>query len=1150
MANAPDISLGGINFGQTILDEPRTATDTLTNNGSKSLTLTSNIVLSTGNTGRFQITSGYGTGALAAGSTRNMGVKYKADVRGSHATGMLLAFTYDSLPYTWTYSNVLAGSTHYAPDLTGSYNPPAWHTYIGNSKSGNCIFKNSGSLNLSVTSLEITGTDAARFELTGNTSAGTLSSGQERGIEVEYKGDSVGSHTAFVRVNFSYDGRTSYIDFSLSGETLETPLAQLWLDDTLIAEETAPVTGPDLDYMFLSIDHPYSGEDGTYADQGPVKYPMKREAGNYYTIIYDFGSSHDGRLLDKRQRKMAGYRTSGLSDDSRQVLTETLNVMGMSWMRDTNLNDKLLSEIAGILSVRHHRFGVVAQEEGYYIDVKAQQGTSISRTGDSDAEGAWFKAINFMASALEHGVLEQMQVNRPAVSTVKLMQLTNGDEDKIFLVNDTNYSTIESELTGYSDTDKTGFAADVAEGKILILPQNGQIGLQEWAGKGYISYYEDGTSKSCGMIIGGDYNGGYAGSMVPVYVPSVAAEANASTNSDLIQVKDPNGDPVDMVTGHFMYDNTDLALFGGAGGLAFKRTYFGGNHHIEGDLGFGWSHNYNIYAEVHSNSETGLGYRLPTDSAPMLAASVVILDLMTGDPGVKEWTTSSLIGKWGMDQLIDNAVSLHLESDLLTYICQPDGSYAKPPGINGTLTLNSGQYRMEERFGRAVQFNTAHRVSTITDADGNTVDFTYTNEKVTSVSDSFNHALTMGYTGYRLSSVTDSAGRSVSFGYTDDNLTSYTDSEGKVWNYGYIDDHKLETLQNPEGITTVTNTYDTLGRVMTQTVPRQAGNTSYNLYYSGYRSVEEDSQGNQVISHYDRKKRIIASENALGHTTHYTYDGQNHVISMTDPRGNATRFEYDGNNNLVRTVNALNEETVNTYDAQFRLTDITDNLGHAIHNDYDSEHHLEKTTVWPESGNAIETSSTFYPSGLPRTSTDGRGIVTTLTYDSYGNPDTSQTASTPAINYDYNGIGLMTSLTDQKSQTTSVVYDNRGLLSTRTDPLGNSMNRTYYDDGKIETITDRNSHTVTYTYTDAGKVDTVSFPDGTSTAFIYNNLDNLTQMVDSTGTTIFAYDALKRLISRTDANGFTVAYTYDEAGNLATLTYPGSKTVTYSHDPQ
>ncbi len=362
-----------------------------------------------------------------------------------------------------------------------------------------------------------------------------------------------------------------------------------------------------------------------------------------------------------------------------------------------------------------------------------------------------------------------------------------------------------------------------------------------------------------------------------------------------------------------------------------------------------------------------------------MAASFAILDLMTGDPGVKAWATSSLIGKWGMDQLIDNAVSLHLESDLLTYIRLPDGSFAKPPGVNATLTLTGGKYRMEERFDRVIQFNAGHRVSTITDADGNTVAFTYTNEKVSSVSDSFNHTLTMGYTGDLLTSVSDSAGRSVSFGYADGNLISYTDPEGKVWDYGYVDDHKLETLENPEGITTVINIHDALGRVMTQTVPRQAGDATYHLYYSGYRSVEEDSQGNRSISRYDRKKRLIASEDALGNTTGFTYDGQNHLVSATDPRGNTTNYEYDGNNNLVRTLNALGEETLNTYDAQFRLTDITDNLGHVTRNDYDSEHHLEKTTVWPEPGTAIETTATFHANGLAHTSTDGRGIVTTLT---------------------------------------------------------------------------------------------------------------------------------------------------------------------------
>ena len=108
-------------------------------------------------------------------------------------------------------------------------------------------------------------------------------------------------------------------------------------------------------------------------------------------------------------KKMTAYRRSGVSDTSREVVTETLNVMGMTWMRDTTLNDNLLAQIANVLSIRHHRFGVMAQEEGYYIDVKAQQSASVSKNNDAAAVKAYFKAMNHLASALEHGGLEQMQ---------------------------------------------------------------------------------------------------------------------------------------------------------------------------------------------------------------------------------------------------------------------------------------------------------------------------------------------------------------------------------------------------------------------------------------------------------------------------------------------------------------------------------------------------------------------------------------------------------------------------------------------------------------------------------------------------------------------------------------------------------------------
>ncbi len=497
---------------------------------------------------------------------------------------------------------------------------------------------------------------------------------------------------------------------------------------------------------------------------------------------------------------------------------------------------------------------------------------------------------------------------------------------------------------------------------------------------------------------------------------------------------------------------------------------------------------------------------------------------------------------------MDNAVNLHLESNILAYIKQPDGTFSLPPGINAELALDNGQYRLEDRFDRTIEFDAENRVSTITDADQNTVTFNYSNDRPAGVSDSCGHILTFGYTGDNLTSVTDSAGRTVSFEYTGGNLTTYTDPEGKVWTYGYDADHRVLSLEDPKGVTTITNVYDSFGRVMTQTAPRQTGTAVYNYYFSGYRNVQEDSLGNQTVYTYDRKNRLVTTQDALGNQVSRSYDGQNHVIESVDPRGNATTFTYDGNNNLVRITDALSGETVNTYDGDYHLIQVTDPLGNMVSYDYDDEHHLVNTTISPGSGETIETGATYHANGLTETVTDGRGVVTTMAYDGYGNPETSRTASAPAIAYDYDGIGQMTSLTDQGGSQTAFVYDGRGLLQTRTDPLFNTTQRTYYDDGKLNTTTDRNGDTTTYTYTPSGKPAAVTYQDGTSVAFTYDLNDNLTAMQDSQGTTSYVYDEVNRLTSSTDPNGFTVAYEYDEAGNLTGLTQFNGTYVSRGYD--
>ncbi|MBI5056236.1 MAG: choice-of-anchor D domain-containing protein [Nitrospirae bacterium] len=1142
------------------LNQPLDNTARLKNSGSQTLTITG-MSLTGSNPNMFQIISGGGTGNISAGSYRDIVVRYLATTRGTHTANIHIVFNYDGIS-GYQIDLPLSGQTVYAPDFTGSYGISFGQRYLNDFTQGTAILKNSGTLSLTINSISLVGTDSSRFQILSGGGSGTLSSGQSRNIDVKYLANAVGVHNADIRVSFTYDGISNTIDLPLTGETVSAPAAQLWLDDELIAVETPPVSGAGLAQMTLTIDHPYADDSGTYGDQTST-YNLKR--GSSYVIISDFGGSEKGQHLKKRQRILEDYRTGGLSDASKEVLTETLNVMGQTWMQQTTLSDNLLARLSNVIGIRHHRFGIMAQEQGYYVDVKTQVNSYISRNNITADENACFKAGSFLGSALEHGVLEQLQgVDRPAASTIKLIHLANSQGSKIFLANSANFSGIQTQLTGYSTQDLQDFQSAVNSGVTLVLPANGQIALLQWRGKGYVKYSQDVSGKAeLGMIIGGDYYGGYGAYPLQTCTYCVQNEFGSELLFPSHISTAQCGDPVDMTTGAYVLDQEDIGLGGEEPlGLHFKRYYNSDNHNEKSNLGYGWTHSYNIYVNTHSDVDSGLAMRQPVDAVASLVASVVTLDLMSSSmPTVKEWTTAALTGKWQMDELFENAVSVHLQDKVLTYIMLPDGTYSSPPGVTTGLVKQTGLYQLQERFGTRINFNSDNKISSWVDVDGNTMTFTYSGNDLITVRDAFNRSLTLGYPGGKLTSVTDSAGRFVSYGYTIDDLTGYADPESKVWSYGYDGSHRMTTQATPMSITTVTNVYDSLGRVKEQTEPRQGTSTIHKYYFSGYRNIREES-GSQTIYFIDDKRRTVAEKDALENLKTTQYDGQNHVVETVDAKGNQAWFYYDGNHNLTTTINALGLFTDYVYDAQFRLTDTVDHVFHGSHVEYDSEHHpalsrygvLYDANLLPTDNGLSQTTASYYANGLTQTTTDGRSAVTTLTYDSYGNPQTTKVGAHPVLTTNYYPIGIMYSLTDQVGSTTNFnEYNNRLQLKLKTDPLGKTTSFTYDDAGRLLYKIDRKGHMIDYAYTPTDKVERVTYPDTSTVNYTYDQYDQLTVMQDSIGNTGYAYDTIGRLTSSTftyslNPASFSVSYEYDANGNMTKLIYTGNKSVSYTYD--
>lgn len=73
-------------------------------------------------------------------------------------------------------------------------------------------------------------------------------------------------------------------------------------------------------------------------------------------------------------------------------------------------------------------------------------------------------------------------------------------------------------------------------------------------------------------------------------------------------------DPVDMATGAFVFDRTDLeAGLGGARGLTFARHYSSNRRAIDTPgIGYGWTHNYHMQATRRTAPEAGLGETTPS----------------------------------------------------------------------------------------------------------------------------------------------------------------------------------------------------------------------------------------------------------------------------------------------------------------------------------------------------------------------------------------------------------------------------------------------------------------------------------------------------------------------------------------------------------
>ncbi|MGC9399935.1 MAG: RHS repeat-associated core domain-containing protein [Anaerolineae bacterium] len=893
--------------------------------------------------------------------------------------------------------------------------------------------------------------------------------------------------------------------------------------------------------MLVTVEHPYTGFD--------QQASFSLTSGGAYALLHDFNTV-SADVLAASNARLTRYRHDGLGDGSEAVLGETLSLMGWTWLHEVHLYNELVGRVGDVVPLTHHEVGVMGQEDGVFIDVRMGFVSNVSVDGVSDTFAA-FRAQTMMGSAFEHGVIEQLQ-GTPSASTIKMLTLNNANGDKTFLADADNWDTVEPQLQGYSAGQLAQIEYSVVTNThTVVLPEHGDITLNDWRGTGYIDDWQNeaGTAGSMAMIISGGYYGGYGTISETVSIGEVITATFPLPPDIRYDVETPEDtDPVDMTTGAFHHTHVDFAVGRDQPlGLDFVRTYNSGDGLGRGPLGYGWRHNYEISLRRHSAGASGLGTQGARETSALIAYTYVALDLLGEDAEgrtLTEWMASSLASKWAMDQLIDNAVSVRMGGTVLPFIRLADGTYTPPPGVARALKRVGDHYALQGAENDALFFDSGGKLQSWQDANGNALTFAYdVSGNLQTVATGTGMTFTLSYSGGLLTNVADQAGRVVTYTYnTDDELTSFRDAEDNEWQYTYDSAHRLISVTRPKGNTVVTNVYDDWGRVITQT--DALSNTTV-LYFSRFRNALQNPEGHQTVYYLDGEGRMVGRQDAAGNRFTLDYNGVGQQVSITDRLGDTTSFTYHPQSGQVASItNALSETLGYRYTPQIQTfsdpLSATDSVTFTFYN---------LTGIdYPD---GTDEAFDYDGAGNLRTYTDQADYDWTYMHNARGQVTSVTNPAGGTMTYAYNADATLASSTDSDTGVTTYGYDAFMRPITTTHPDGTVVQMAYDANDRAVAFTDEKGHTYAYEYDANGNLVKVTDPTGHATHYAYDLMDRLTATTDRRGRTRqFAYDATGQVISITEPSGLQMGFGYDARDWLNETTVGGQTWQTLRDDEQ
>lgn len=961
------------------------------------------------------------------------------------------------------------------------------------------------------------------------------------------------------------------------------------------------------------------------------------EAANLYALMAAGGQASDAFLQKRISRLLASIKASGSTPNATAYLEdvegEFLNVVAQKYGRYVRDGVDRTAAMTSAVSMHSIQLGVATAKSkiayvfdqpfaitrrGFLIDVPGNNFSIADATTGASRMDLFFLAGR-SASALESYIWQE-NAKTDAVSTIRGLQFANETGNTVLKLDSSNWAA-QSVNLNYSAAEKSTLQTEVNAGSTVHVPKT-RITYENWTGMIYMA--ENTVKGYGGYIISGGYNGGYSlsnpinnsfnqslntgflytapppapvsfNSIVQNYAPPAAVNSSVNYGGSLGNTY--SGDPVNMVTGNMYHNETDIDLAVRGGQRIVLQRAYNSRKGVDGPFGFGWTHSLNHFLSFRDDNINGATDAADTDS---ISSSVTWTDGTGGEKyvAVTAGASASGLATTSTFKTPDgHYFTLRKNADSTYTIADKGGVTYTFEAVAGTKDQRANLIAIKDRNGNALNlgYDASKRLSTVSDGV-RTLTFGYdgASTRIRDVTDPLSRKHSYAYDAAGnlnkvwkpgLNSATDAPSASYSYFTTTDGpnldhaMKRFTLARGNYMDFIYYPNGRVQSHVNASG-ESMSFSYNDFRR---ETVQINERGLERRFFFDKngmpLKVIEENMASREFVyggaDTADRFK-LLESVDARGARTKYTYDASGNLLTTTYPSGRTEeRSHYNAFGQPGKVKDARGVYSIAKFDANgnvLQALQLKKGYGATIdpavyvpasnspatqlagwtQNTYDGHGNLltskrvrdMATQVGPTVEYGYEATNTFRNKLTRRGDKNGDGTIAAdeldtiaLEPDAVGQIKKGVDNRWQQVSYDYDSQGRLISTTNAAGITQRIEYDANG--NVKQEKLQNTVNGVVrqlqataheYDQSDRRTRTLANGLTVAFEYDEAGNVTSQTDPDGKTLRYVYDEMNRVVAASDKEGNRVVkALDVDGRTLSQTDPNGLTTSYTHWDA---------------------